>query len=343
MWLPLSDKRSSRIEYTSIDEALGAADGRFFGRGYRRVYHDLSSVSLETTAVGLWRACGKADVCYPGDWSTKSDFPELRPHLSSIDAVALAARLAEQILARTLSLDQEQCRRMWMRSVTFRAGADPLMDLADFDVSATVIRSAPEIPSLCGCVSLVDCRIGPVKVTLEVEHEPGHPREPLSSQSARTNGGESERGYFERGYKDTVCEIGAVGADLEAGRVEALVKVSAAVTGMRLEGIGGAYHPCLTIIEGIAIMAQLAQVLAYATDNLRRDQTNTMWLRHFSCSLPTPYQAIVNPFVASLSVSKSRIISLGGKQWRTMNLAGDAIGLGGAFSVTHQLPEDRSS
>jgi Pseudomonas avirulence D protein (AvrD) len=279
MWLPLSNKPSSRIEYTSIDEALGAADGRFFGGGYRRVHHDLRLARFETTAAGLWQACGKADVCYPGDWSRKSAASELRPHLSSIDAVALAARLAEEGLTRALNLDQEQCRRMWMRSITFRAGAEPLMNLADFDVSATVIQSAPELLSLCGQVSLVQCRIGPVKVTLEIEHEPGHPGEPPSDHLAGTSSGESGRGYFAGGYKATACEIRAVSADLEAGRIEALVKVSAPVTGMRLEGIGGAYHPCLTIIEGIAAMAQLAQVLTYATDNLRSVISRVLFIR----------------------------------------------------------------
>jgi hypothetical protein len=343
MQLPLSDKPHPGTEYTSIDQALGASSRRFFGSGYRKVHHQLRILGFETTADGVWHACGKASVCYPSDWSKKSTASALRPHLSSIDAVSLAARLAEQGLARTLSLDQEQCRRMWIRSITFRAGAEPLMDLADFDVNATAIRSASELFSLCGHVSFVECRIGPVKVTLEIEHEPARLGVPQGDKPAIKTSEGFTSGYFDGGYKDTSCEIGPISADLQAQAVTALVQVSEPVTHLRQEGIGAAYHPCFTIIEGIVVMAQLAQVLAYATDNLRRDQSNTLWLRNFSCSLRTPYQSIVTPFIATLSTSKSRIISLASTQWRTMNLEGNAIGLTGSFSVAHQLPQDRSS
>jgi hypothetical protein len=338
--LPIFDK-PGRVEYSSIEEALGAADGRFFGSGYRKVSHHLRFLGCETTVPGSWHASGTADVCYPGDWSRKSGASELRPHLSSIDAVALAVRLAEQGLAQALSLDQEQRRRMWLRSVTFRAAAEPLMSLADFGVRAAAVRSAPEPFSLCGHASSVECRVGPVKIILEIEHEPGRPGGPGFLQSQRLtvkNSEESSGGYFDGGYKDTACEIGPVSADLETGTAQAVVKVSEPVTGACQDGIGAAYHPCLMIIDGIVVVAQLAQVLAYAADSLRRDQTNTLWLRSFSCSLQTPYQAIANPFIASVSTSKSRIIPFGGNQWRTLNLKGNAIGFAGSFSVAHQIP-----
>ena len=182
-----------------------------------------------------------------------------------------------------------------------------------------------------------------MKVTLEIEHELARLGARQGDKPAIKTSGGFTSSYFDGGYKDTCCEIGPISADLQAQAVTALVQVSEPVTHLRQEGIGATYYPCVTIIEAIVVMAQLAQVLAYATDNLRRDQSNTLWLRNFSCFFRTPYQPIVNPFIATLSTSKSRIISLASTQWRTMNLVGNAIGVTGSFSVAHQLPQDCGS
>jgi hypothetical protein len=343
----LNDARSSHPRrYPTIDDALGPAATRFFGDGHRKVDQQFRSLTLETTPEGLCRVRGKADVVYPRDWSAKSGHAELRPHLSSIDAVALAARATEYGLAQGLSLDSEQRRRMWIRSITFRAGAAPLLDLCDFDVSAAVIRSGPDPFSLCGHASTVECRIGPIKVILEVEHEPGQPGRPHAERPADILAGETADGYYGDEFKKTIREIRGIIADPETGVAEALVRlIDPGSDGMGrrplvrpLVGIGGAYYPCLTPIDGIVVMAQLAQVLVYATDSLRRDQAGTLWLRHFSMALKTPYQSVDNPAIASLSISKSRITALGGQAWRTVDLACAVLGTQGSFSVTHELP-----
>jgi hypothetical protein len=93
--------------YPTIDDALGPAATRFFGDGHRKVDHRLRGLTVETTSEGLPRIRGKADIAYPSDWSTKSESTELRPHVSSIDAVVLAAQLAERGLAHTLGLNSD--------------------------------------------------------------------------------------------------------------------------------------------------------------------------------------------------------------------------------------------
>jgi Pseudomonas avirulence D protein (AvrD) len=222
---------------------------------------------------------GKGRRRLPRDWSAKTGHAELRPHLSSIDAVALAAQITERGLAQGLSLDSEQRRRMWIRSITFRGGTSPLLDLCDFDVSAAVTRSAPDPFSLCGHASTVECRIGPVKVILEVEHEPGRPVTPHAERPADSSAGETAGGYYGDEYKKTIREIRGITADPEAGGVEALVtmrNLGSDGTARPLTGIGGAYHPCLTPIWCRRVRPMSARpaapAIAPAPSPFRRDQ-----------------------------------------------------------------------
>ena len=336
-------RRSPRHCYPTIDDALGPAATRFFGDGHRKVGHQLRGLTLETTAEGLCRIRGKGDVAYPRDWSAKTGHAELRPHLSSIDAVVLAVQITERGLAHALGLDSEQRRRMWVRAITVRAGTAPQLDLDDLDVSATLIRSQPVPLSLCGHVSTAESRIGPIKVILEVEHEPGRPGSPRAQAPGGTLPDEPAAGYYGDAYKKAIRGIREIHADAETGKIEALVSITQPAPEQPLAGTGAAYHPCLTPIDAIVTTAQLAQVLTYATDHLRRDQTSTLWMRHFSLALKTPHQLalktphqpISNPFITSLHTAKSRTITHSAQTWRTVDMAGAMLGVTGSFSVTH--------
>jgi hypothetical protein len=326
------------IRYRSIDDVLGSASGRYFGDGHRQVYHHLRSLEMKACEPGLGIVAGKAKVAYPAGWSVKIPGTELRPHLSSIDALVLALGLAECCVACPRGLDSGQRRRMWVRSVRMRAGSVPVTELSDVPVQARVSHAEPHPLSLCGSTSAVDCRVGAIKVNCGIEHELGYPRylAPFTAGAGELLGRLDGR-YYGDGYKLTEREISDLRVDPGGGRVEALVRVAERY-GNDGAGIDAAYRPALSPVDGIVIAAQLAQVLIYTVDGLHREGTSTLWMRHFSMNVKTPYQPITNPFITSLSIVRSRLASLGGMTWRTVDLSADMLGISGMFSVTHSLP-----
>src|SRR4051812_37508327 len=86
----------------SIDTHLGAASARFFGEGFKRVAHEVTGLVI-TGRPGLGCLTARAQILYPRDWSSKSH-GALRPHLSSVDALVLAAQLAEAHLVHRYAL-----------------------------------------------------------------------------------------------------------------------------------------------------------------------------------------------------------------------------------------------
>ena len=76
--------------FSSIDDYLGPAAGRFFGSGYRRVAYRLHGTDTTQHAAGE-RLRATAEIAYPTDWSKKATATALKPHLSTIDALIVGA------------------------------------------------------------------------------------------------------------------------------------------------------------------------------------------------------------------------------------------------------------
>src|SRR6266550_1825416 len=325
----MTDSVGSAPVYGDIDELLGCAEGRFFGAGHRKVTHTVGSLAARTDDNNVDHVQGKATIDYPADWSVKGRASGLRLHLSSIDALVLAAHLAEYHLAQNCRLDADQRRRAWLRSVTMTAGTAPQLELTDFDIRARVGRAEPTLPSIDDNVSIVDCRIGPMKVRCEVEHEAGIRAVPEAVELCSVGSG----------YQQTGREIRAVRADRAVGCVEGLVKVVYPAGGKHADGLGAAYLPALTPVDALVVSAQLAQVLLYGMDDVDRGHTDTMWLRRLTMTLPTPYQPITNAFTASMSALKSRLVTLDGNTWRTADVVADLLGIHVLASIAHTLPD----
>lgn len=104
------------------------------------------------------------------DWSRK-DAPTA-PHLSTIDALVLAVRLAEIHLGHTFQLDRDQRRRMWLKRIDIRAGGAPTEDGLDaIDVSGTLKHTAAGL--VCERQSVFDARVASMSVRCVIEHDVG--------------------------------------------------------------------------------------------------------------------------------------------------------------------------
>jgi Pseudomonas avirulence D protein (AvrD) len=331
---------SAERRYESIDDLLGSASQRFFGDGHRRVSQLLRDVTVHSDGAGGHRVLGCASVSYPADWSVKNSAAELRPHLSTIDALLLSVALGECYLAHARGLDSYQRRWAWVRSVEMKAASTPGTELDGFGVEAAVTDSRLSPWTLCGHVSTLESRIGGIKVRCEIEHEPGTVTDKTASFAASEDLlGDRALRYYADGYKRTQRNIADVRVDPSVGWVSALVTTAEPVDNLSSEGLSAEYRPALSPIDTILTIGQLAQALLYCLDEVDRSTSNTLWLRRMALSYPTPYQPIANPFVAAVSTIKNRITKMRGNQWRTADLSTQILGVQGSFSVTHILPD----
>jgi hypothetical protein len=323
------------LRYRSIEDILGPASQRYFGEGLTKVEQKLCLITFG--ADGSVQATG--GISYPTDWSTKRSAGELRPHLSSIDAVVLAAQLVECHLSVVYGLDADQRSRAWIRSVEARAGSEPTLELSSIPVSGRAVGNAEQRNSLGDQVTSFDCRVGSIRVRMQVEHDSGGLLEqPAAFESAAEILGTSWNPYYGQGHKSAIRTIEHVRLSPENGGAQGLATVFPAVPEDTVRGLESQYLPALSIVDSIIISAQMAQALLYEVDGVSRDDTSTLWMRRFSAEQKTPYQPIHTPFICALSTASSRLREMRGAKWRMADLGVRLLGVEGSFSLAHALP-----
>ncbi|MFE2473146.1 AvrD family protein [Streptomyces mirabilis] len=323
--------------YKGIDAVLGAASGRFFGDGHRQVSHAVRDIVVGRDEDGHGWISASAGVHYPSNWSVKTSDHELRPHLSTIDAVVLAACLAECYLAHHRSLSEAQRRRAWLRSIQIKAGATPQEELAGFAIHAQVLGLQSSVTALGGHATTMDCGIGPMKVRCEIEHEPGSVNDAAAVYADLDEVlGQGGARYYGGGYRLTRRDIEDL--RLQPDDVTAVATIAISEPSPAECGLEADYRPSMSGIDGIVVAGQMTQALLYQLDGVARGATGTLWMRRVAFQSATPHQPVLNPFLARMAATKNQVIERAGSRWRAVDLKTQMLGASGEFSVAHALP-----
>jgi avirulence D protein (AvrD) len=309
----------------SIDDHLGAATGRFFGEGFKRIGHRVENVRIDGRTIAA-----AADLYYPGDWSRKAGGGQ-RPHLSSVDALILATQLAEAHLTHTRGLTPAMRRTMRLLSFEMRGGGVPQEELAALGIGAQL--STEQDGS-----STYSCRIGTIAVTCEIAHGPA-PRF-AAAGSYRTLAdvlGSPASRYYGDGYRRRSQRISSVRVAADGRSIAAMVDLSSPHPSDA--GLGGAFEPAASMVDALVCLAQLAQVLAYRLDGIDRGSSRTLWMRRLRQVSPAPHAAR-RPMRAALALTRTSLVPLDGAVWRTLDVAGAFGGIDVRSSIAHELPAE---
>jgi len=332
---------STDLIYGSFDSCLGPGSTRFFGSGYKRVVQDLKDITTDGSDQPGALATARGTLTYPRDWSRKSGARELRPHLSSIDALVLAVTLAEVHLGRAFALTAAQQRRTWLRQADVRAGSSPHEDLADFPVEGRLLAcEGPELGGAAPTSTTFGCRVGGLRVRCTLVHERGGPAAgPAAFADASQALGPAGARHYGEGYKNRDQYAEHVHVDLERQRIQGRQRVVATGPGTEAHGAEAAYGPSVSPVDALVGVAQLAQALLYAQDGLARGSSDTLWMRRFVIDTRTPVRPLGREFATTVRTAGGRLLTMDGQTWRTADLAVDDFsGFSGRCSLAHRLP-----
>lgn len=326
-----------RSHFSSIDQCLGPANARFFGDGFKRVDQRLSRLVI-TDRPGLGAVSAKAALSYPADWSRKSS-GNPPAHLSSIDAVVLTVELVDAYLTHGYKLGPHQRGRSELLSYAMRVGR-PQADLSCFDAVAVCSSCEPLCERTGRCRSTFDCTIGTVRITCAIDHDTNPLRIAPASYETPFDVFSAPARYYHEGYKQRTHHIEDLVVDHRRQRVAAVTTVTAARRDVGdIAGFGSARQPCVSPIDCLVVLAQLAQVLTYELDGLARATSNTLWMRRLAMQASRSPQPLDTPLAGVVEVARSGLLSMGEHRWRTLELIGQLMGVRIDAAVAHQLPD----
>lgn len=331
---------SSTLRLSTIDDYLGPAERRFFGAGYRRAAHRVVDVLVTPHAGKGPVVTAEATVEYPPDWSRKVDEIDVPPHLSSIDILVLGVQLAEAHLAHGYGLGPDQRRHARLRRVKLIAGPAPQEELTALPARTVLLNTGLLADSPGMHVSAYECRIGVMRVRCEIAHAaPSLADQPVRFGRLEDGLGSVESRYYGTGFTLRPQRLTSVTADTEHHSASASVSVER--LSATPEGIEGATQPAFSPIDCFVSSLQLAQVLMYEMDGIRRAESNTLWMLQTSIDLTRPRVGIdpQKPSTVRVDVTGAHLLKLHGKPWRNTEIFSELGGITLRSSLAHELPE----
>jgi Pseudomonas avirulence D protein (AvrD) len=336
---------STEIFVPQVDDYLGAAEHRFFGAGYRRVRYDYRPVRLSSTRAGQAELETGLAIVYPRDWSRKTAGTDLRPHLSTVDALIAAVQSAELLLTHALGLEPLARRSLRVRTMRIKAGRVPDEELGELAVRARLLgfEREPE-----GFVSTVEATIGGMRVRCAVEHPSAVPAaaEADYAHPDLLLGGAEGR-YYGAGFAHRAHLVHQVAADPRAGRASALVDFPGSLgavegagpgePGPLRHGIEGRWQPALGLVDCFVTSLQLGQVLLYELDGLRRGRSNTLWMRGTELRAAAEPQPLRDGARLTTRLEDSRLLERADGVWRAADIVGELGGATTRCSVAHKI------
>ncbi len=330
----------TRFRYKSIDDYLGPAETRFFGCGHRRAEYRVGDVAVTPAADPGVGARADVTVSYPADWSRKGDNVDLRPHLSTVDLLVLGVQLSETHLTHAYGLDEAMRRAMWLRKVTLRAGATPQEDLVGLPGSATLRQTRAGTDTTGAFVSVYDCAVGAMQARCEIEHAIAR-RIPDGGTYTSIEDvlGTAGSRYYGDGFKFRHQRIEDVRVDMAELRSTATVWIEPIPgTAPSIEGIEGGYQPAVSAIDCFVVNLQLAQILMYEMDSVRRQDSNTLWMLKTVLEAASPHRPCSRPLETRAAITGKHLVPLRGHMWRNVEVQGACGGMTLRSSFAHELP-----
>ncbi|MFF3291697.1 AvrD family protein [Streptomyces sp. NPDC003023] len=336
--MPVTVSRPDTLALASADDFLGDRRTRFLGEGFKRVTHALTGITvIPAAAAEAGAAAGTtgrieatASIRVPGLWSQKGGSRQ-RPHLSTIDAMVLAAQLTGLYAAHTHGLTRKD--PFTVRSLSIRAGSAPDEDgIHRFGVGATH-RSTLPAPEPGHARTTMDCHIGSMTVRVEAEH-------PDTAARDTGEGFYAAREFLPGPWNDNAYGVSHrtrhqllsdINADPGALTADARLDVTADIEGTRRSP-----RPA-TMIDLFTAALQLGQILLYRLDGVDRAVSNTLWMRRTSIT-PAPAGEDAGDGRLRVRLARPAELPTADGVWRSARITATHAGMHLVCHVAHRLP-----
>jgi hypothetical protein len=318
----------------SADVYLGPPETRFFGGGYRRARHNLTTITVNSRPDGTGTISATAAVTYPENWSRKGTTNQ-PPHLSTVDVIALGEQVASLYLQGAYGISPSDPRVEALDSVRISAGSTPVEDqLVGFPVEATAVSTSCSTDPALTCTTF-DCTVANLRLVVSLRHPGAGYR---STTITAPDATELPRPHDDspgdlRPFASGWADRGNTATDLTVDRDTLTASAKAHFSPLP----PWPPRPQDLIVDAFVVTLQVGQILLYELDGLDRADSNTLWMRQTEMRWTSPRPARI-PEATTITISKARILDRGAERWRTADICGEVYGIAIRCAITHRLP-----
>lgn len=293
------------LKIANAEHYLGEASGRFFSAGYRNV-----SYLLQNEKVTLNEVNALLTLNYPDSWSVKKNGKALKPHLSSIDVLIVAANLCSTMLDNhKLSVKHS------IRQITVVAAKTPVEDLQAIPVYLQRLDSSTSR-------QLIEGSVGNMRVKIVTQA--------LSDQITESQHSLLDPRFMQNGYKQVQHDIQQISIK-NSRQAEAKVRKTDS------QGVCSVFN----LIDAFVTGMQLGQIMLYEMDQITRRNSSNLWMRSISITDERLSDDIIDDMSDATNMTASLDnVSLTRKaeqSWRCADIVASINHIHFRCSVAHQI------
>ncbi len=305
-----------------IDKVLGNFEERYFGAGHKRSVYSLYK-AFETDEDNYQ---GSASIELGSSWSEKNG-EQIRPHLSTIDGVVLAALLAEKYLEE--KHPEIATKEMFLSMFEIKAGGNPIEDLQNITLSIKKVSVEAEIFNFK--IDILGMKVN-LKIR-KIENNYTDLEQIASSDS-------SDRGYIAYHLKDIRHDIDNINFLNQNNLFCDFIRGEEMQT--NYSGLSCNFSKSISALEWLVVFSQMGQLVAYNYDFIDRRESHNLWMRWVKAELKSPY-FYEEPILMTGEIVKASLLNRGEDKWRTFDVAGSTIDNNVKFEgkMAHKLPRKK--
>lgn len=316
---PLDFPRLLHDVAPDIDHQLGDSSNRFFGEGFARVRHELTWMSGDQD-----RSDFAINALYPDDWSRKNGQNQ-SPHLASVDAMVLTARMIEEHLRHRPEAGDAGSH--WISHCSLRPGREAV------DVSETLRASLSVEPQWPAETKSFCSRLQSFSVEMSLRASEAVPCAPDSTPELTS--------YYTDGYKGVERRLSKAERNSVKSIWTAGFQIDDILGAAGYSGLESGHGSVVSFVDANIIAAQLGQVIIYELDDVARESSRTLWLRkaEFRRSCPPSERRTAGD--AEVELVKTLLIERSSTRWRTATLHAVIGDVDVIYSLAHDVSVER--
>ncbi|MNI63390.1 hypothetical protein D3C73_1187560 [compost metagenome] len=152
--------------------------------------------------------------------------------------------------------------------------------------------------------------------------------------------GNMDSSFYGEVYRSIAYDLTQVDVDRENLSLSSHIHIDYPFSESKYCGYGSVYLPHYTWLDTFVCASQQVQALFYAIDNVKREDSNNLWMREITYEYKEPNYKPMG-FVQTATVQQAKLLKKGDKIWRTALiecLSDSSASFRLAVSIAHELP-----
>jgi hypothetical protein len=303
----------------NVTDFLGKGDDRYFSCGYKHFDFEYGNLTYHDKML-------TGTVLCQYNWDKKRN---KHLHLGTVEYIALAATICEQILEAEFNLSPGEIASSWISY--FKMKIQTCIDLSEskrISVSGKLISLYKAEKGVNYYKSSFEVRINHTVIKIEINH----PIYIWFNISPDFTGSINASAMYCTGYKRRNHQIKNIVLN------EALMNCTATVSieDYSCQKSGLDSHSCGTMLTDIILISgQLVQTLFYTLEKIDRKQANNLWLKEFEVSVKQPDCRM--DYEAKVSFEDVKTFKKGNETWKSVQFKSELGSIVSKIKMVSQI------